>query len=157
MTYPEFNENDSTEIAGLIELFERYLTTSEQHYFSEDSLERILEYYEMQNRPDRAEAVADYAINQNPYSSDFLIRKAEFLLNRKKYNEALEALDKASLFDTGEVDIFLIRSDVYVETNQIERAEQTLFDALEIADDEEKDIIYAELSDIYEMQEQFDK
>ncbi len=159
MLYPDFNENENenTEITGLIELFERFLASGEQFYFDEDSLERILEYYEMQSRPERAEAVADYAINQNPYSSDFLIRKAEFLLNRKKYKEALEFLDKAALFDTGEVDVYLIRSDVYVETNQIDKAEQTLYDALKIADDEEKDIIYAELSDIYEMQENFEK
>lgn len=83
MMNEDFNERENTEIAELIELFEKCLSSNEQHYFDEDSLERILEYYEMRNLSDRAEAVVDYAIMQNPNSSDFLVRKAEFLLNRK--------------------------------------------------------------------------
>ncbi len=153
----DFNERENTEIAELIELFEKCLSSNEQHYFDEDSLERILEYYEMRNLSDRAEAVVDYAIMQNPNSSDFLVRKAEFLLNRKKYKESLELLDKAYLFDTREIDIFLIRSDIYLETNEPEKAAETLFEALKIADKEEQDVIYAELSDIYEIQEDFEK
>ncbi len=157
MMYPDFNDKENTEIVELIELFEKSLISSERFYFDEDSLERILEYYEMRNLSDRAEAVADYAISQNPYSSDFLIRKAEFLLNRKKYTNALECLDKAIVFDSREIDIYLIRADIYIETNEPEKAAETLYDALEIADEEEKDVIYAELSDIYEIQEDFDK
>lgn len=157
MMDPEFNDREFTEMGELIELFEKYLKSNEQHFFDEDSLERILEYYEMRNLPERAEAVADYAINQNPYSSDFLVRKAEFLVNRKKYNEALDLLDKAYLFDSHEIDIYLLRSDIYIETNQPEKAEEILFEALEMADDDEKDAVYAELSDIYEIQENFDK
>ncbi|MBK8344058.1 MAG: tetratricopeptide repeat protein [Bacteroidetes bacterium] len=157
MMEPDYNDREHTEMGELIELFEKYLNSNEQHFFDEDSLERILEYYEMRNLPERAEAVADYAINQNPYSSDFLVRKAEFLVNRKKYNEALDLLDKAFLFDSHEIDIYLLRSDIFIETNQPEKAEAILFEALEIADDEEKDVVYAELSDIYEIQENFDK
>lgn len=157
MMDPEYNDRENTEMGELIELFEKYLQSNEQHFFDEDSLERILEYYEMRNLPERAEAVADYAINQNPYSSDFLVRKAEFLVNRKKYTEAQELLDKAYLFDSHEIDIYLLRSDIFIETNQPDKAEAILFEALEIADEGEKDAIYAELSDIYELQENFDK
>jgi len=157
MMEPDFNDSEQTEMGELIELFEKYLQSNEQHFFDEDSLERILEYYEMRNLPERAEAVADYAINQNPYSSDFLVRKAEFLVARKKYKEAQELLDKAFLFDSREIDIYLLRSDIFLETNQPDKAEAILFEALKIADEEDKDAIYAELSDIYEIQENFDK
>jgi tetratricopeptide (TPR) repeat protein len=50
--------------------------------------------------------------------------RAEFLVNRKKYNEALDLLDKAYLFDSHEIDIYLLRSDIYIETNQPEKAEE---------------------------------
>lgn len=155
MMNEDYHDRENTDIAGLIELFERCIAANEQHYFDEETLEQILEYYEIRNAAEKAETVIDYAINQNPYSSEFLIRKAEYLLNRKKYKLALEFLDKATLFDSGEVDVFLIRSDIYVEMNEIEKAIETLNTALEHADPEEKDLVYAELSDIYEMREDF--
>lgn len=153
----DFNEHDKTAIAALIEQFERYLKDNEYTYFDEDSLEMLLEYYEMRSLPEREEAVIDFALTQNPFSSEFLVRKAELLLNRKRFKEALEILDKAQLFDSREMDIYLLRSDIYVEMNQLELAEGILHEALTIADDSDKDSIYAELSDIYEIQEHFDK
>ncbi len=122
--------------------------------YTNNSLQELT-YIWMHNNGEKAEAVIDCAILQNPYSSDFLIRKAECLLNRKKYKEALDLLDKAEVFDSTEVDIFLIRSDIYVETNEIDKAADTLNTALKVVDGEEKDILYAELSDIYEMKEDF--
>ena len=149
------NEHEEAGLEELIEIFENYLRNKEQIYLDDEALERILEFYESRNDDAKAEAVVDFAIEQNPYSSDFIIRKAEYLLNRKKYREALDHLDRASLYDTGELDIYLIRSDIFVETNRIDRALQTLHEALEIVDDDEKDSVYSELSDIYEIKEDF--
>ncbi len=153
----EHNDYNGADIAALIEQFERYLQTNEYFYADEEGLEMLLEYYENRNLPEREEAVIDLALQQNPFSTDFLVRKAEFLLTRKRYKEALESLDKAQMFDSREVDIYLIRSDIYVEQNRIEEAEAVLQEALAIADNSDKDSIYAELSDIYEIQEQFGK
>ena len=153
----EQNDFNNADIAALVDQFERYLKTNDYSYFDEEGLEMLLEYYEARNLPDREEAVIDLALSLNPFSTDFLTRKAEQLLNRKKYNEALEYLDKAQLFDTHEVDVYLLRSDIFVEQNKLEEAEQILMEALEIADDEDKDGVYAELSDIYEIQENFNK
>lgn len=153
----DFNEYDKTALAALVEQFEQYLKDNAYTYFDEEGLEMLLEYYEMRNLPEREEAVIDFALTQNPFSSEFLVRKAEFLLNRKRYTEALETLDKAQLFDSREVDIYLLRSDIFVEQNRTEEAEQELMEALSIADDSDKDAVYAELSDIYEIQEQFNK
>lgn len=150
----DFNNAD---IAALVDQFERFLKTNEYSYFDEDGLEMLLEYYEARNLLDREEAVVDLALSLNPFSTDFLVRKAEQLLNRKKYNEALETLDKAQLFDTREVDVYLLRSDIYLEQNRLEEAESILMEALSIADDSDKDGVYAELSDIYEIQENFNK
>ena len=157
MMESDFNEHDKTALAALVEQFEQYLKDNAYSYFDEEGLEMLLEYYEMRNLPEREEAVIDFALSQNPFSSEFLVRKAELLLNRKRYAEALEILDKAQLFDSREIDIYLLRSDIFVEQNKVEEAEKVLLDALEFADDSDKDSIYAELSDIYEIQEQFDK
>lgn len=155
MMNPEFNDQEDYDIVALIGHFEKYLNEHELHYFDEDELEQLLEYYEMRNQPEKAEALIDLAISQNPYSSDFFVRKAEYLLNRKQYEAALELLDKAALFDSGEIDIYLIRSDVYVEMNDTAKALETLGRALTIANSEEKCLIYGEMSDVYEILEDF--
>lgn len=152
------DHEDHAEEAGLqelIEQFESYLINKEYAYFDEEALERLYEFYEIRLDETRMESVADLAINNNPYSSDFLVRKAEILFNRKQYSEALELLDKAVVFDATNIDIYLLRSDVLVESNKPQEAIELLQHALALADQDEKDIVLAELSDVYEMQEDF--
>lgn len=157
MLKPDFDDHaEQAGLAELIELFERCIETKEQHFFDEESLERILEFYEMRNDFERMEYVADYAIEQNPYSSEFLVRKAELQLHKKDYKACLEWLDKAVILDSHEIDIYLIKSDVYIETNEIDKAQEVLESALQMVDEDEKDVIYAQLSDIFEMKEDFD-
>ena len=152
------DQDDYAEEAGLqelIEQFEGYYLTREYSYFDEEALERIYEYYEARMEEGKMEAVADLAIEQNPYSADFLTRKAELLFNRKAFQEALSLLDKAVVFDATHIDIYLLKSDILLELNQAEEATATLMHALQLADKEEKDIVLAELSDIAELGEDF--
>ncbi|MBC8172727.1 MAG: tetratricopeptide repeat protein, partial [Chitinophagales bacterium] len=93
----------------------------------------------------------------NPYSSDFIIRKAELYLHKKKYTEAHAWLDKAALFDAREIDIYLVRADIFMETNKLPEALATLNEALELADESEKEYVYLEMSHVYEMEEDYDK
>lgn len=157
MLKPDFDDHaEEADLVELIELFERFVETKEQHYFDEESLERILEFYEMRNDFEKMEMVADYAIEQNPYSSEFLIRKAELQLQKKDYKACLEWLDKAIILDSHDIDIYLIKSDVFIETNQIDGAQEILEQALLMVDTDEHDVIYAQLSDIFEMKEDFE-
>jgi tetratricopeptide (TPR) repeat protein len=152
------DHEDHAEEAGLqelIEQFESYLINKEYAYFDEEALERLYEFYEIRLDETRMESVADLAISNNPYSSDFLVRKAEILFNRKQYREALDLLDKAVVFDATNMDIYLLRSDVLVESNRPQEAIELLKHALSLVDQDEKDVVLAELSDVYEMQEDF--
>lgn len=84
MHKPDFDDfADETDLVELIELFEHFIETKEQHFFDEEALERILGFYEMRHDFEKMELVANYAIEQNPYSSEFLIRKAELLLQKR--------------------------------------------------------------------------
>lgn len=156
MLRPE--QDDHAEEAGLqelIEQFEAFLEKKEYSFFDDDALERLYEYYENRLDEGHMEAVADLAIAQNPYSGDFLVRKAELLFNRKDYQASLELLDKAVVFDATNLDIYLLRSEIMVESNRIEEALELLRDALRLADREEKDVILTEISDVFEIQEDF--
>lgn len=155
----EFDDNMSehTDLTQLIEQFERCLENQEQAFFDEDALEQIMDYYELQMETVKLEKAVDFAIVQNPYSSDFLIRKAEILLNRKKYSEAHLWLDKAMLFDATEIDIYLVRADIFMETNSFQEALDILNTALNFADESEKEFVYAEMSHAFELMEDYEK
>lgn len=157
MHKPDFDDfADETDLVELIELFEHFIETKEQHFFDEEALERILGFYEMRHDFEKMELVANYAIEQNPYSSEFLIRKAELLLQKKEYTACLEWLEKANILDSRDIDIYLIKSDVFIETNAIDAAREILEYALQVVDTDEHDVIYAQLCDIFEMKEDFE-
>ncbi|MBC8046749.1 MAG: tetratricopeptide repeat protein [Fimbriimonadaceae bacterium] len=153
----EDNFNENTDLTELVEQFEKSLHHNEQIFFDEDALEQIMEYYEARMETLKLEKAVDYAISQNPYSSDFIIRKAEILLHKKKYDDAHALLDKAALFDSREIDIFLVRADIFMETHKLEEALTTLNEALDLSQEGEKEFVYAEMSHVYELMEDYDK
>lgn len=151
------NLNGNADLTELVEQFERALESGEQVFFDEDTLEQIMEYYELRMETLKLERAVDFAVAQSPYSSDFIIRKAEILLHKKKYEEAHTWLDRAALFDSREIDIYLVRADIFAETNKLKEAIATLEEALSMADDTEKEFIYAEMSHVYELMEDYEK
>lgn len=156
MLRPESDDHtDGTGLQELIEQFEHYFHSKEPGYFDDEGLDRLYEFYESRMEEEKMEAVADLAISQNPYSGEFLTRKAELLFNRRAIEEALSILDKAQIFDSYNIDIYLLRSDILTEQNKGDEAIATLLEALNKADKQEKDIVLAELSDLYELKEDF--
>jgi len=158
MLRPEFEDHaDRAELQELIEQFESYFQSQSYGYLDEDALERLYEFYESRMEVAKLEAVAELAISQNPFSGEFLTRKAELLFNRGAMDDALALLEKALVFDSSNVDVHILKSDILLELNQSKQAAEVLLSALETADDQDKDVILAELSDIYELKEDFEK
>lgn len=155
----EFDDSfrESTDLTELIEQFEKSIETEQHVFFDEDAMQRILEYYEIRMEMLKLEKAVDYALSQNPYSSDFIIRKAELCLHKKKYTDAHAWLDKAALFDTTEIDIFLVRADIFIETNKLHDALAVLQQGEQYADEGEKAFVFAEMSRVYELMENYPK
>jgi tetratricopeptide (TPR) repeat protein len=153
----EFDDgfDEGADILELIEHFENTIAVGSQVYFEEEDLNRIMHYYEVRMQMQLLEKVIDFALTQNPYSSDFIIRKAEFLLQNKKYDEAHAWLDKAMLFDKNEIDIYLVRADIFTETNKPGEALAVLETALSMAGDDDIGYIYVEISHVYELMEDY--
>ena len=156
MLRPE--QDDHAEEAGLQELIEQFETFSgkkDYSFFDDDALERLYEYYENRLDEGHMEAVADLAIAQNPYSGDFLVRKAELLFNRKDYQASLELLDKAVVLTppTSISTCCAVRS--WLNPTGSKKPSNYSRDALRLADRDEKDVILTEISDVFEIQEDF--
>lgn len=146
----EFDDEYLEDMSGLVERYEKMVRDNEKRFFEESSLEQLIEYYEDNNNLERALEVAEVGIEQHPLSSSFLVKKAQLLFDMKQFSMSLELLDKAAVLDPKDINIFLLRADIYMWLNDFKKAISSIHDFMLIADKEELPDLYLELADIYE-------
>ena len=100
---------------------------------------------------------AEMAVEQYPYSSMLLIKKADILFANRQYKEALEILEQAALFDSSDINLYILKTDAYLALDQQEKAVALLEEALALFEGEEKIELLFELADVYDDYEDFDK
>lgn len=149
--------DDHPKVSDLAAHFEEMERNNSHLFLEESSYEQLIDYYERKKKNDRASKVADQAILQYPFSAYFLVKKAQFLFDMKLFDQALEALDKAEALDKHEIQIYLLRADVYVWMDDYKKAIATIDYAMEISEAEDIGPLYLELADIYEEWEKYDK
>ncbi|HXH17881.1 MAG TPA: tetratricopeptide repeat protein [Chitinophagales bacterium] len=142
--------DDFQNVTHLVAHYEEMEKTNSRFFLDESSFEQLIDYYERRKRTDKASAVADHAITQYPFSAFFLVKKAQFLFDGKQFDQALELLDRAEVYDPREIQIYLLRSDIYAWMDDFKKAVATLEHALDIADEEDAAHLYLELADVYE-------
>src|SRR6185369_5047864 len=96
--YP--HRQDREELKELLEQFENLKSGKSHSFIEEDSFEKIIDYFDEKEELVSALEASDYAIEQYPYSSTLLLKKADLLIATKKYNDALHYLHQAEIMDT---------------------------------------------------------
>ena len=148
---------DREQLRELIRQYE-HLKNGRQHSFiDEDSFERIIAYYQEKEDLVRAMEAAEIASEQYPYSAQLLIKKADILLANRRYMEALDILEKAELFDSADINLYILKTDAYLALDQQEKAVMLLEEALTLFEGEEKIELLFELADVYDDYEDFEK
>ncbi|MEI9942665.1 MAG: hypothetical protein WDN26_00435 [Chitinophagaceae bacterium] len=66
-------------------------------------------------------------------------------------------LDRASLFDNNDINVYILKTDAYLALDEQEKAVILLEEALHIFEGEEKIELLFELADVYDDYEEFDK
>lgn len=150
-------EEDQSQIQELLKQYESLKNGQTSSFIQEDDFERIIIYFEENEQMAQAFEAANIAIEQYPFSGALLIKKAGILLARRKYREALNILDQASLFDSGDINLYILKTDAYLALDQHEKAVTLLEEALAIFEGEEKLDLLFELADVYDDYEEFDK
>lgn len=145
------------DIKDLLRKYENLKAGRSQSFLYEDAFERIIDHFDEQDDFEQAMEAVDVALEQYPYSSVLIIKKADLLISGRKYREALEYLDKASLFDNTDIDVYVLRTDAYLALDEQEKAVELLQEAIGIFEGEEKINLLFELSDVYDDYEAFDK
>lgn len=126
-------------------------------FFDEESFEKIIDYFDDKEEIQQAVEAVELAIEQYPYSSVLLIRKADLMIASRRYNEALKILEQAELLDSTDINLFILKTDVYLALDQQEKAVALLQDALQHFEGEERIELLFELADVYDDYEEFDK
>ena len=148
---------DREQLRELLRQFENLKNGRKNSFIEEDSFEKIIDYYQEKDELSKAMEAAELGSDQYPFSAALLIKKADILLANRRYAEALEVLDRASLFDTTDINLYILKTDAFLALDQQEKAVVLLETALELFEGEEKIEMLFELADVYDDYEDFEK
>jgi tetratricopeptide (TPR) repeat protein len=145
------------EFRELLKKYENFKNGQNHSFIEEESFEKIIEYYQEKEDFSNAMEAAEIGGDQFPYSSALLVKKADVMLSLRKYRDALEVLDRASLLDGTDINIYILKTDAYLALDEQEKAVELLEESLHMFGGEEKIELLFELADVYDDYEDFDK
>ena len=150
-------EEESGDIQDLLLRYQSLKTGKAHSYIEEDDFEKIIAHLDEKDAIVEAIEAADIALSQFPSSSVLMIKKADLLLATRKYSEALELLNTATLYDHKDMNLFILKTDAYLALDQPEEAIVLLQEALHLFEGAERTELLFELADVYDDHEAFDK
>lgn len=148
---------DREELRELLQQYENLKSGRSHSFIEEDAFEKIIDYYDDKDQLSNALEAVNYAVEQYPYSSGLLIKKADLLIANKQYKESLYILEEASLLDKSDINLYILKTDAYLAMDQQTKAAAVLEAALDYFDGDEKIELLFELADVYDDYENFDK
>ncbi|MBO9659056.1 MAG: tetratricopeptide repeat protein [Chitinophagaceae bacterium] len=150
-------QEDREQMRELLRRYENLRNGRSSSFIEEESFEKLISYFEEREEIPKAYEAAEMAIEQYPYSATLLIRKADLLLTMRQYRDALDILDHASLLDSNDINIYILKTDAYLALDEQVKAVALLEEALQTFQGEERIELLFELSDVYDDYEEFDK
>ena len=153
--YPYRQDRD--ELRELLIQFENLKNGKAYSFLEEDAFERIIDHFDEKEQLDQALEAAEYAIRQYPYSASLLLKKADLLIALRHYQQALEVLEQAELFDSRDTDLYILKTDAFLALDQQEKAAAVLEAAIDDFDGEERIDLLFELADVYDDYENFER
>ena len=100
-------------IIKLVADFEMKLEEGALDYLNEESFNQLIQYYTDELQIDKALEVADLAIEQFSFRSEFYVLKSKLLIQINKLEDSLKTLEKAENIAPYELDILLLKSKIY--------------------------------------------
>jgi tetratricopeptide (TPR) repeat protein len=151
------HRQDREELRELLQQYNNLRHGRGYNFIEEDGFDRIIDHFDDKEQFNLALEAADFALGQFPYSSSMMIRKADLLISLRRYQEALEFLNQAELYDSRDINLYILRTDAYLALDMQEKAVSLLEDALVNFDGDEKLDLLFELADVYDDYENFEK
>lgn len=153
---PSFGEGFD-DMRELIRQFENMQEGKSHSFLDEDSFELIIDYYDDQDDLSKALQAADVAVEQFPFCALLMLKKADLLIEAKRFDEALLLLEKADAFDPGDIFLYILKTDAYLGLNRFGDAAAILEDGIQRFEGNDRIELLLELADVYDDWEEFDK
>ena len=130
--------HDRESMTELLKQYNNLRNGTTRIFFDEEAFEKIIDYFDDQEDLGKALEAAETAIEYYPFSGALLIRKADLLLATRKYKEALLMLERAELFDSSDINLFILKTDAYLAMDMQEKAVEVLEQAIHSFEGDEK-------------------
>lgn len=151
------NGNNGQGIDELVIIYESSSRRGQTLFFDEHAFQQLIEFYEKEERLDKALTVADQAIERYLFSVDFYLRKAELLIDAGKERLALQTLDRAESFAPGQLEISLLRAEALTYMDRSGEALDLLEKLKEFENSDSLSEIYLLESLVYEFNQEYDR
>lgn len=151
------HRNDRDEIRDLLKQFENFRSGQAHSFLEEEAFEKIVDHFDDKDDIGRALEAVELGISQFPYSASLMVKKADLLIATRKYAEALAILENAEILDSTDIDIYILKTDVFLALDEHEKAVSILEEALNNFEGDERINLLFELADVYDDYEEFDK
>ena len=152
----EFFDPSFGEMMELIKQYEEATQQNSLPYFDEESYEKIIYFYQDNREFKKANQVIDKALEQFPFSGEFLLKKAELLAEQNYLDEALAVLDQAEQFNPMDVSIAMTRADILLFKGEHDAALAEIERGFSLAEnDEDKCELHLEKADVFEDKEMY--
>ncbi len=148
---------DREQLKELLKQYENLRYGRLNSFLEEEAFGKIIDYYQEKEDLAKAMEASDLGTEQYPYSSSLLLKKADILLARRKYAEALEVLDQAALLDSNDITLYILKTDACLALDQQEKAVELLNQALDLFTGADRIELLFELADVYDDYEDCDK
>lgn len=147
----------SPTLRSLIDDYELNEEEGNTFYLNDKEYLQIISFYENENEYGQAIGVIDKAINQYSFRSDFLIMKARVLIKQGLMDDALDIIDKAETISPKELELKLLRVNIYIHLKEFDEAIMLIEDLKVCASKQDLEDIHIAESFFYESVQEFDR
>src|ERR1700712_1297811 len=102
------SRQDKEDMQELLHAYHNLKMGRNHAFMEEEDFERIIDYFDEKDDLPAAQEAAENGIEQFPYSSMLLIKKADLQIAARQYAESLETLEKAQVFDSTDINLFIL-------------------------------------------------
>src|SRR5580704_3610986 len=121
---------DKEEMKELLKHYQALKSGRQHTFLEEEAFERIIDYFDdTEDLPQAVEAV-EMGIEQYPYSSALMVKKADLVIATRRYHEALSILEQVELLDSSDINLYILKTDAYLALDQPQKAASLLESAL---------------------------
>lgn len=156
-----FNEDnwdeDAEEIQDIIAVYEALKQGSATRLLDVEEFELLIDYFFQENKEPEAFKACNLALEYYPVATTIKFFKAELLFHSQKLRQALVLLDEVEALEPQNLDVILLKSEIFVAQMKPEEAALYLTRKIVNFKGREKIDLLLELVDVYDECEEYEK